>query len=882
MRSESLPGSPMPLKPPQWFSQWLLRALMAGLLLVVLVDPHWHWGKNAVHWVVLVDESSSMPRDFIDELWPKLSHEIENSPVGSSVEILRYGADVVTEFSFVDTSVVKGDLESTVPDAMPRLMPVNRTATDLEQALRTALGKFRGTAEKRLVLVTDGRNNQGKAKELLETLASRDIETLWLSPPEVTSSTEPEIAHFQVPAEANARESVPVSGLIRFPDAITAAKSDVTIKLFLDGKELSASSISGTGYPLVPFSEYLPPLSPGVHKVDLRLEAAADRADTHRTALVNVAGGQNLVLVSHDSKVLLPALRKAADLSANIISVTPGEFHRALNAGLKPDLILLDDIAIGDISPSGWRELIQTVREQGSALLVLGGQNSFSSGGYRGSDLETILPVIAKPQVPQQPLRLMFVVDKSGSMDTTEGAASRLSLALGAVNLTAGQLQSEDLAGLILFDAETRQQVPLANPASLIRWLEQASLKANGGTLLKPAIRAAVSALDVGGSVQPTGQAVGIPVGGALSAQKLLVLVTDGQSEEERLSELIDPLISADIELLILAIGNPEGMATLRNLAEKVAGRVFEVGQIAQLPQLMQQQVLAPRLDYRSNGYQAQALMQVAMNDLPAVNTVHWKTYQLVSAKSDADVYWQSDRGDPLWIVGRAGLGQVTVISGGLGEWLGGRSKKQFTQALLKGQSGRQAESDLRLTSLVKPGAIAVTVDWIKDGNWVQSPELKLGAISPLGVGEEYKLEEQVPGSFSANVTAPIPGPYELTLVAGDHRIHRTVNYSPLAENGLATQVDTALLSLVARQQISQWNGQPFGGLWRSGGVPHSMRPLILMLALALWLGIIFKEFSVLSRLRKFCGNAFQSANNQIKSEAADKRDSVVRRKQAG
>jgi len=326
-----------------------------------------------------------------------------------------------------------------------------------------------------------------------------------------------------------------------------------------------------------------------------------------------------------------------------------------------------------------------------------------------------------------------------------------------------------------------------------------------------------------------------------------------------------DPILTAGIDLLVLAIGEPDKVGSLRALAQSVGGKVFDIGRTAQLPRLMQQQILAPRLSPRTDGYSVQTVVEPSVRGLPSPDELHWKNYQRVTPKPDAEVYWRSELGDPLWIVGRAGLGRVNVISGGIGRWLGGEGKPQFTQALLQSLTGNRIDSGLDITTYNLAGAMLVKVEWVDAEGWVSLNEaqqsrnhksggqkpIKLVMKNPLGVINDVILEEEVPGRFFARLPAPVSGRYELSMVAGEHKLDRVIYYRPLAENDPDTPVDPVLQALADKHELLRWEEGDYAKAFVNEPVDQDSRAIFLCLALVLWVGIICKEFSVAYRIRR-------------------------------
>src|SRR5690606_26261418 len=71
------------------------------------------------------------------------------------------------------------------------------------------------------------------------------------------------------------------------------------------------------------------------------------------------------------------------------------------------------------------------VREQGGGLLMVGGQNSFGSGGYFSSSVDPLLPVSMELRQEHRKLAtaMAIVLDRSGSMAASVGTMTKMDLA---------------------------------------------------------------------------------------------------------------------------------------------------------------------------------------------------------------------------------------------------------------------------------------------------------------------------------------------------------------------------------------------------------------------------------------------------------------------
>ena len=108
------------------------------------------------------------------------------------------------------------------------------------------------------------------------------------------------------------------------------------------------------------------------------------------------------------------------------------------------------------------------VRELGRGLVMVGGDQSYGVGGYGTTPIEQALPVYMDVRDRQErpDLALVFVIDKSGSMDAChcsgpnrqtarsfEGGPRKVDIAKDAVVQATAVLREHDTVGVVAFDS---------------------------------------------------------------------------------------------------------------------------------------------------------------------------------------------------------------------------------------------------------------------------------------------------------------------------------------------------------------------------------------------------------------------------------------------
>lgn len=142
----------------------LLRCVILLLLVLALSGVRLQKDSKATTTIFLVDVSDSMGEN-VQEAESFVRASIAELPAKNQTGIVIFGADAKIE-QFVTDKKLFTEIQSRALTA----------ATNLEQAMQTALAMFPEESAKRLVLLTDGVQNEGEITNLASTFSLHDIE----------------------------------------------------------------------------------------------------------------------------------------------------------------------------------------------------------------------------------------------------------------------------------------------------------------------------------------------------------------------------------------------------------------------------------------------------------------------------------------------------------------------------------------------------------------------------------------------------------------------------------------------------------------------------------------------------------------------------------
>lgn len=769
----------------------VLYLVLLGLVILALWNPNLPWGRASFDLLVLVDDSLSMDERKNESDWMHISAAAGNLPEGSRTGLLRFAATSVEQIK--PYRVGERELASLANFRLPASQAkVDSTASNIEGVINHALRLQDPDRNSVLLLITDGRETQGNAEQALRSAKQAGVAVYGFRPSNSATGNQVAIEAMVLPTRARLGERIPVDITLSSTFA-----GEARLQLLLDGiarhETGLALQVGKTQYRL-----WLDLNNTGASLVELRMRSVKDKvtAFDSRKAIVNVQGPVSILYVSGHTEYPLLA-RSLQDGGFPLRKILPIQFPHNDHALKSVSTIILDDIAIADMPESAWLALVRTVRNQGTGLLVLGGLRSFGAGGYRRSVLEDILPVTAEGRQRQQQTAVQFLVDKSGSMDNDPQGTSRLALARQSVLETSRALADGDLVGLLTFDVEPRELLPLTSYQDPVASLEKAwRIAAGGGTKLGTALDTAIEHLAA-----------------TKAKQKLLVLVTDGFVSGENLRPLEQRIASNGIDLIALAVGSEVETSALQRLTRINNGKLVNIHQIARLPRIMREEV-----EKRRNPVELEATHVVAHSPLPFLPNrgIQWPRlsgYMVTSPRPGASVYLRSELGDPLLAMHHAGAGKVVVVPGGLGAWARRWQVSPIWGHLTGGMASWVAANHydpaVYAEVIDHPGYLEFVVDSLSENlEWASNEQAVVLVRDPRNRTTELVLQQTAPGRYQGKLAIQNPGRYKASVRIGEKSIQHELLHGTHSET---------VSDFQTTDRFAQWQDAGLIKPWKAG-----------------------------------------------------------------
>lgn len=394
--------------PPFWWWSWrrlallgrlrgtaalVLRTLVIVTLVAALAEIQWQRTSDRVTVLYLLDQSASIPQQARQQMLEFTNRSIDRHRQGDDrVGVIVFGREAAVEAPpFDDDIQLPGRVES----------PVDRDFTNLAAAMRLAEASFPEDASRRIVIVSDGNENLGNARDMGEHLSQSPVGidvVLVNTPPRSDVMLE------RLAVPSNLRQGQPFD-----------------LKVLLSNRSLDGEPVSGRlvvkrrrdGEPVVVADEPVE-LGPGLQAFSIRQrfdasgfysyeatflpddpQADAVPQNNQATGFAQVRG-QGRVLVIEDAQMRGRLDRFVRAVESRNFEVTLRNTDQSFTS--LAELAAFDAVVLGNVPREAFTDsqitmLVQNTQQAGAGLIMLGGENGFAAGGWSNTELEKAMPV---------------------------------------------------------------------------------------------------------------------------------------------------------------------------------------------------------------------------------------------------------------------------------------------------------------------------------------------------------------------------------------------------------------------------------------------------------------------------------------------------------
>ncbi len=639
----------------QKISRILVRFLVATLLILALSGITLKRVGKDVTTIFLVDVSDSV-KERKNDVTTFINDAIKTKGRHDYVGVIAFGGDTRVE-QFISKDVSFTGL----------MTEVDTQATNLEEAVNIALAQMPEDSAKRIVLITDGNENEGSLNMTASAVIASGVD-FEIRKLEENVSNEVYVANVAVPKEVGVGENfsiqVEVESNVACP-AIVKLYSGRTLK----GQQ-KVNLQKGTNQFI--FKDTQSDEGLKTYRVVVEAEEDTVFVNNEFSAYTNIETTLPILVVEGENgkarelQGILDSIGKKYDV------VSPGTVPTTMSDFLEYSAIVFVDVYKDDLRDGFLDNLDEYVRNYGGGFVATGGPNSYAVGGYRETVLEDVLPVYMDPtgqnEIPS--IAIMMVIDQSGSMEDGNGIITNLDLAKESAVAALDNLRvDKDYVGILAFTTTIDRVVPLEKVGDKDAVRDEVyKLSPGGGTSIYPAI--ANAALDLSK---------------CNAKVKHIILLTDGQDSNTQYDDLIKTINGAGITLSTVSIGDGSNDALLSMLAESCNGRYFHTDLNTDVPRIFAQEVYLSSNNYLINEEftpivtsSDQIIRDVAADGMPVL-----KGYVATSLKERSIQALRSPYDDPILAYWQYGLGKtVAWTSDVTGEWSGNYSGWENNQLL--------------------------------------------------------------------------------------------------------------------------------------------------------------------------------------------------------
>lgn len=506
-------------------------------------------------------------------------------------------------------------------------------ATDIEAALRDSMSAIPFGRIPRLVLISDGNENEGSSVRAIAQLErlSVPVDTIALEGQEHSGL---HLVSVSMPQEAYAGDQIPIDVTVDSPSA-----GEGLITIIAEGRDLGTNPVT---------------LNAGTNQFRVHARVKA----TGATAIGGKLGMKGQGEIQFEQAVQLERARvlylseDPAGSDINLMQAfNEAQFEvmkdrGALNRDLSAvQLVVLNNLDLNTFS-MGEKSRLEEYVKSGGGLLLIGGERQVYKEDKQMDALDRALPAKLAPPKSPEGTCVALIVDKSSSMEGRKIELARLS-AVGVVD----HLRPIDLIGVLIFDNSYQWAVPMrkAEEKSLIKRLIS-GITPDGGTQIAPALAEAYR-----------------KVVASKSTYKHIVLLTDGISEEGDSIDLAREALQHDVTISTVGLGQDVNRSYLEKVAATSGGKAYFLNE----PQGLEQILLKDVLEYTGSTsvekpltpivtVKEEVLEGTGIETAPAL-----KGYVRFQAKPSAATLLSIDgeKKDPLFVRWQYGLGRAAVFT---------------------------------------------------------------------------------------------------------------------------------------------------------------------------------------------------------------------------
>jgi uncharacterized membrane protein/Mg-chelatase subunit ChlD len=763
------------LSPLRRWAAIALRTIVMLAVICALAEIQIKRTSDRLTVIYLLDQSMSIPepqrRAMIRYVNEAVSTQRRNEREDRA-GVIVFGRDAAIEHPpYDDDIVVSASIESRI----------EADYTNLAGAIKLAQAALPEDSASRIVIICDGNENVGDAREQARRLAEAGV-GIDVVPVRYQPRGEVAVEKVAIPSDVNRGQPFDLRIVLNN----TAEPQDknqgaVKGKLKVVRKTRDTEEILQEEDVTIPAGKQVYTLREEIDSPDFYTYEATFTPDDRKqdalaqnnrgTAFTNVRGrGQVLLVEDHEQlgqfAVLVDRLRKQ-----NIqVTVRPTDQPIGSLAELQPfDTVILANVPREAFTDAQISMLVSNTRNMGAGLIMLGGENSFGAGGWSNTELEQAMPVdfqIKNAQVA--PVGALAMVMHACEMP--EGNFWQAAIAKAAIRA----LGNQDYCGLIQWNGTDR-------------WLWKPGMAKVGES--RKAMLAAVDRMTPG-DMPNFDPGLQMAIQGFKSvpfaAVKHMIVISDGDPGQPT-QAVLNALKKEQIKVSTVAVGThgPPTQTPLLSLAQATGGRFYVPKSPKALPQIFQKEARAvsrPLIYERTDGgsFQPRVYPHEILTGIDAMPPIRGfvmttiKESPLVEMALLSPEPTTGEKYNTVMATWTYGLGKSVAFTTDTGNrwaasWTGWENYEKFFAQMVR-WSMRPAgdQGKFTIASEFRDGKVEVVISALdKDDEFLNFLSMGGSAVGPDMKPIDLKIRQTAPGRYVGDFDARDAGSYFLMVSPG-------------------------------------------------------------------------------------------------------------------
>lgn len=807
---------------------FVTRALIVSAVVLALADTRWNTTHKETAVLVLVDNSSSIQTDGL----------LQAQQFIDAAKEAGGGHRLAIATQFPTPNLWKS---FDMPDGSAPLSPVSTVQTDMADFLDWSGLEMHPAAPTRIVLLTDGLVSD--EAEFLHSIYrirkhGTPVDIVKLNP---DRGEEVELGEVTLHSRMEPGRPFDLPVVVR-----STITQDATLRVFQNDLLIREQNETITqGESIISLQALVP--ESGASKWRVEITAPAD-TKFENNAIVHFAaatGATSVLMIDPDPYTLAPAARAAEQSGMEVEIRRPGDFPASLDGLAGFDVVVLSDTPAAALGDASMSILSEWVTSAGGGLLVTGGPNAFAAGGYFGTPLAELIPVITD-YVDQAELSVAAVyvsLDRSGSMSAPVAGTTKMALANAGAVRAMELLDHTDLFGVAAVDTEVHPVLPLApvtDRAAATRII-QSITAGGGGIYVFTALMAAYREL------------------AAVNARlKHLILFSDAADAEEQVApagsgvlasslDVASAMLAARMTVSVVALGVEADKDTsfLRALAAHGGGRFYLTSDATTLPRIFAEETLRAT----QNSLIEEPFLPVTGVDSADIAGIDWPTapdlfgYNAVQSRSTAPPSLLTESGTPLQASWRQGLGRVTAFTSDINgrwstDWLDWPGFAQWFVQTLRMLVPPSNPGDIIVTPTARGTQLTVKIEASNpDGSPRAELQPQVSTSDGRSPGTSSIAMPVGPGEYAVTLDSSIMDTALISVMVDEEPVLAAWNRPAVTESWVLRNSD-ALLQKAVTYGGGMLNPSPeevFRDTGRVFTAPESMTSWLITLAIILW-----------------------------------------------